>query len=708
MFRRSIFASLVLAFACFANAPAGADTYCDIDTTIINLKAQGFGKGDCIGDDDVYQCIWNSIEEQVDGRAIDIYVPGTGAEDGNPKQFCALAQKADEEDRAAFSIKYQAGGDHNAIAYQDGVKDSRDALKLLLKAIHDNTDDPDVRVFGHSKGAHSVAVVSALSADHYSYAKFFAFGQPGRTDDEIPEFGGDGLDDAARQNLRGTPGSIEKLSDNLVGFTWENDEVQFYEGGLAGMPESVQIPGPVNPRKGNNRPKIGGAITLNFRWDHHNTYGGDYTEETFPYCAAGSRNSWRSDDDCGKTEVSFKPNFWGNDSCYDAVMMMMDTDDNVGERRYVGHSKPRDNCFSDNAPRSDRILIKDVQADYHFNIRDKDCKVNLRFEFLPKGGSVRWGHNDGPSLSITKLQDMSGVARKVRSEDFYVPNDFRLKVRTEMIEKPGIGNCFAPAATQLKIKSLKVVFTHPDTGEEVERYLINNGSKSGWKRRNSGRKHDDMDIFKDGDMLKFSSASRAGKHGMFYKDFTLTNRVTGDIEVESAIVTYKFNIPDQHCKVNTTFEFLPGGATITDAPGEGPKLSVTKLVGMDEYATKTKEDFWVSNHMRLVVRASVTEKDSGTCWSALPVQLHINNLEMTFKHPHEDIDTDEQNIIRGAFEGDMILGKITGHENVAWRKYDPTGDDDMDMFNTKDSIKISSMARDGKSGIFYKDIYLVD
>ena len=719
---------LLILFGAGAALAQGRPSY-DPSPVILNLQIDDTHdeRSPCFDVADPKQCIWNEIDGHLnamreygagDDIGIDIYVPGTTQEDGNPKQFKAILDHK-PVNRIALSVKYQPADDWDAIDYKDGVLDASYALRTLLHAIKEDGNLEDVRVFGHSKGAHAVAVVANDPSADYNYAKFFAFGQPGRTNKDLG-------DDAPPAPL-GTPGYIEKLSDNLVGITWENDEVQFYRKGGILAPEAFQIPGLINPAALTGEQKAGGTLTKKSRIDHHNTYGGDYTQTTFPYCAAGSRYSWARDDNCTEREVQFKPYFWGNTDCYTEAMSMMSMVGNVGKQRYIGGSEPREKCvfeddvdfrhifFKDDNFIKDDIFIKEAIVEYHFNIPDQDCKVNATFEFLPRGSKIEWDHGKGTRLSVTKLSDMKGFRTKStkdvkKTQDgFWVPNRFRLKVRTEIIKKSGNRNCFKPAAAQLKIKSLKLIFDHPDTDKtDIEKYLIRGSSKSGWKRKETGRDHDDMDIFKSGNAIKFSSAARAGKHGVFYKNFNLVDREIGNIPIDLAVVDYKFHIPNNDCKVQATFEFLPGQSPLSWEHGGGPKLWVTKLVDMDNYDHKEKKGFYVPNHIRLKVRTHIIDKaGGGSCDSLLPVQMHIKNLRFEFRHPGTN-EKHIQYLIRGQFEGDGLVGKITGQNNVAWQKQGIDDDDDMDMFNTHGSIKISSMAKAGKKGVFYKDLYLID
>ena len=519
----------------FGGSSVAQASACTAAPVVLNLQSNGLKKGDCFKKDveDVDQCIWDEIKDDLEKcqtednfPGVDIYVPGTNSEDGDYKQFTSL-HDMHADGRLTISLKYQAGHWVNAISYKDGVGDASNALRNLLQSIKIKSDLTDVRVFGHSKGSHAVAVVSMSENDNHNYAKFFAIGQPGRTDEKM----GDNIPAAPL----GTPGYIHKLSDNLIGITWQNDEVHHYDGGLGGAPESWQIPGLANPGWLTGVQKPGGTLSTRYRIDHHEMYGGDYIEKSYPHCVAGSRFSWSRDENCKEKDVAYKPYFWGNQSCHDAAMEMMampeQTTDN--SKRFIGNSEPRDACVFEDGNTPNKIFIKEAVVRYKYNIPDKHCKVNAVFEFLPGGANIGW-EIASPRLSVTELNHMYSFTTKIK-RNFEVPNYMRLKVRTHVTRKEDSNRpCKFAAPVQIKIEYLKLTFDHPGTGEEKTQYIIRGkyegdglvGKITGqnnvaWQRKDLKHKHDDMDMFNTAGTIKISSAAVAGKRGVFYKDLHL-------------------------------------------------------------------------------------------------------------------------------------------------------------------------------------------
>ena len=224
--------------------------------------------------------------------AFDVFVPGTNAEDGNYKQFTSIISPL--PGRAYLSLQYSDEVSlADAINYDMGVYDASNALDDLLYTLKVRFSDPQVRVFGHSKGSDPVARVSTYP--EHSEVEFFAFAQAGRTP----------------ASIRGVPGYIHKLSDNLVGITWQNDEVKYFTGGSSGyqVPEIWGFPGYVNQE--------GGGMTIKpSRIDHHDNYGGEYSKEAHPYCATGNKSAMLATAECKKQNgVRFVPYFWGDAEC---------------------------------------------------------------------------------------------------------------------------------------------------------------------------------------------------------------------------------------------------------------------------------------------------------------------------------------------------------------------------------------------------------
>jgi len=208
----------------------------------------------------------------------------------------------------------------------------------------------DVHVFGHSKGSHAVALTAMNGIENHKYAKYFAFGQPGRTAVRMNNY--------SPPTALGTPGYIEKLSENLVGITWENDEVQYFKGGeffprsgLA-VPETFGFPGIINDRSPN------GTASLNSRIDHHKNYGGTF-----------------------ERDVQFYPYFWGNQDCIQSAFDVMNTgatptDGQPGERRHIGSSEPRENCVYDRS--TPPLIPVTAELSYLVDLKDPaDCALEF-------------------------------------------------------------------------------------------------------------------------------------------------------------------------------------------------------------------------------------------------------------------------------------------------------------------------------------------
>ena len=127
--------------------------------------------------------------------AFDVFVPGTNQEDGNYQQFTSILSPLPS--RTYLSVQYSDESTllDDGIQYDRGVSDASDSLDLLLYTLKQRFNNPDIRVFGHSKGSDAVARVSAYP--EHPDVRFFAFAQAGRTPDSV----------------RGTPGYIEKLRE---------------------------------------------------------------------------------------------------------------------------------------------------------------------------------------------------------------------------------------------------------------------------------------------------------------------------------------------------------------------------------------------------------------------------------------------------------------------------------------------------------------
>jgi len=392
--------------------------------------------------------------------AFDVFVPGTNAENGDYKQFTHIISPL--PGRAYVSLQYSdevtlAG----AIDYDGGVADASVALDELLYSLKGRFDNPDVRVFGHSKGSDSVAQVSGYFG--YDDIEFYAFAQAGRTPSSV----------------LGVPGYIHKLSDNLLGITWQNDEVKYYDGGSTGfqVPEIWGFPGYVNQESG-------GMTIAPSRIDHHDNYGGEYSKESYPYCATGNKSAMSATNECRKQGgVQYHPYFWGDGECTAIAFDMMDTAV-VGEKYYIGYSGPRADGCKDTVANI-RVSYELV---YRMNIADQDdCKYNMSLSFEGLDSGVQ--RADGGKISVSSTRDTSWV-RKTGTVS--MPYHMKLKVDAWMQDVSGsLSKCinYLGARSEGYIDKLKVSFTHPATGEQVTRTLIGNaeGIEYFWPQKVTGK-----------------------------------------------------------------------------------------------------------------------------------------------------------------------------------------------------------------------------
>ncbi len=502
---------------------------------IVNLSQDPLTFDSCIKEDDVQQCVYEQITDNLPDTAchqsFDVFVPGTAAEHGAWKQFNAMFNEVNG--RGHLSLQYQDDvniGNLNidAIRYDKTVEDGEDSLKKLLITLRNRFPSAHVRVFGHSKGSHIVAKVADAyeSIDNY---EFYAFAQPGQT----------------RVDAKlGRPGYIQKLSDNLVGITWDNDEVQYYNGGI---PEKWQFPGNINQTTNS------GDLAIQQRIDHHNNYGGRFidgindtdrdkvkwrdgegaTITSYPYCATGDRSVYNNDGVCKKTQIEYAPYFWGEPGCRAKAFEMMNTDDNVGARFAIGSSGPRlPDCSEDN-----RVIDVDYGLEYSINLGDqRQCKYNLSLNFHDINNVAR-GHVGRVEVSTTV-----DIDEGVKTGSIRIPIHSRLILRANMTNAtPDTGSiffnkCGSIAKSESYIKVFHITFTHPGTGKRIRSHVLV-GNKEGrgylypirldgknnvaWATKDSG----DWDIhyaltvvdgFKPAIMIK--GATKHGVHGVFHKD----------------------------------------------------------------------------------------------------------------------------------------------------------------------------------------------
>ena len=432
------------------------ELFTESDVYVVNLSQDVVGGASCNFDTDreaTAACIENRIRAEFADTpgclaAFDVFVPGTNQEDGNYQQFTKIVSPG--AGRAYLSVQYseEATLVDDTIQYDKGVYESQNALDDLLYTLKVHFDTTDIRVFGHSKGSDSVARVSTFP--EHDEIEFYAFGQAARTPDSI----------------RGRAGYIKKMDDNLVTVTWQNDEVKFYEGGQDGFqtPELWGFPGYVNQAGG-------GLSAYPSRLDHHNTYGGDYTKEDLPYCAAGNKSAYLVDSECKKQPgVRYLPYFWGNDECSGKAFELMKSGF-VGEEYYVGYSGPRAAGCKD--------TISNISASYELTYLiapadQDDCRYNMSVSF--KGLEFGTTRSDGGSISVSTTRDTGWVTKRGTVS---VPPHMRLELDASMDDVSGIiSKCDVPilnSKSEGYIHKLAVTFTHPETGQAVTRTLIGNG-----------------------------------------------------------------------------------------------------------------------------------------------------------------------------------------------------------------------------------------
>lgn len=392
--------------------------------------------------------------------AFDVFVPGTNAEDGDYKQFTSIISPL--PGRAYLSVQYSDEVTlADAINYDMGVYDASNALDDLLYTLKVRFNNPELRVFGHSKGSDPVARVSTYP--EHSDVDFYAFAQAGRTPTTV----------------RGVPGYIHKLSDNLVGITWQNDEVKYFTGGSTGyqVPEIWGFPGYINQQ--------GGGMTIKpSRIDHHDNYGGEYTKDAHPYCATGNKAAMLTTAECKEQNgVRFVPYFWGDAECT-AIAYDMMANAVIGEKHYIGYSGPRAAGCKDTVA----TVEASYELVYRMNLADQDdCKYNMQLSFNGLDSGVN--RADGGKITVSSTRDTSWL-RKTGS--VRLPYHMKLSTRAYMQDVSGpLSSCvnYLGAQSEGYIDKLKVTFTHPATGEKVSRTLIGNaeGIEYFWPQKVTGK-----------------------------------------------------------------------------------------------------------------------------------------------------------------------------------------------------------------------------
>ncbi len=452
------------------------------------------------GNENVDNCVERLIKQALPlgcRTEIDIIIGGTNQEDGNPKQFAALVFPGDNDlglesdNRGTISIGYSPASPLDTINYDRGVRKSRDILGVVLRVLKERIQPESVRVYGHSKGSHGVALAAdrVLGVDGFENYHFFAFGQAARTTikiDDTPDM---------KPSKMGAAGYIQKLTNNMVGITWENDEVRDYTGdGFNGLKPSLSIryPGKIIGGAG-----LGSGVPLYTRFDHHNTYGGGYTESSVPYCYTGSGFiiGLNSSHPCvKKVQVTYPAFFWGNADCRAKSWAMLE-DENAPDKIWIGTSGPR--VSSTNCAPKESTVSASYSFGYRHNQADKDCHLKMSvkaFGLNSPGGDDR--RPNGSSFSVSQDGDLALVgSAKRKTGSITLPYNMTLQVEAYLLRESGIGNCISVAETETYIDYLRVTFKHPVTNKSVTKYLIGNAEiaaypglvaqgqlKSPWKR----------------------------------------------------------------------------------------------------------------------------------------------------------------------------------------------------------------------------------
>ncbi len=482
------------------------------DVYIIDLSPDSETRGACgtlSGSENIARCVENKIRTQFSDsqaclNAFEVFVPGTNQEHGDYKQFTQIVSATPGKTYLSLHYAYESTALDDALEYDKGVEDAARALDHLLDALRVKFNAPAVRVYGHSKGSHAVAQLAQRSV--HGDVQFYAFAQPGRTP----------------SSYRGRPGYIEKLADNLVVLTWQNDEVKYYTGGDDGkrFPEIWGFPGYVNEEGG-------GRTVLPMRLDHHNNYGGNYEKRDFPYCATGNKVAMGSTSECRLQDgVRYVPYFWGDAECASTAYTMME-DGRPGDRHYIGNSGPRAaNCKDTVSTVSASYTLK-----YSINIADQDdCKYHMKLSFL--GNDIGTNRSDGGSISLSSTRD---TYNRTKTGTVRVPYHMVLNWKASMEDVSGrFSKCVnhLGAKSEGYIHDLEVRFRHPETGRSVKRTLIGNSegieylwplklagkNNVAWRKRGgSWDLHFGIPPSYPADALMIKGDTKGGISGEFYK-----------------------------------------------------------------------------------------------------------------------------------------------------------------------------------------------
>lgn len=506
------------------------------DVYVINLSQDLTLSNSCAkfaDKEDVAQCIEDRIRAEFANapgclNAFDVFVPGTTQETGDYKQFTSII--SDQPGRTYLSLQYREnhtlpGSWLDILDYSGGVEDASESLDVLLYTLKTRFDTTDIRVFGHSKGSEAVADVS-LFVEH-DKIKFYAFAQPGITN----------------ANVKGKPGYIQKLTNNLVAITWQNDEVQYYTGGL--LPEIWGWPGYINQE--------GGGATLqptDFRIDHHNNYGGRYTktEKDHPYCATGYKTALDgkgdsdnkgepvNENECTKKSgVKYLPYFWGDADCTTKAYEMMETG-MVGDEHYIGHSGPRAPVDPNNPDTICKHNTGFVSVDYTLRYKmtpadQHDCKSQLDISLW------EWAsYPSGRKIIVSSTVDTDWI-EKTGTIEVPLHMELALYPKLEQVPKKDrlfAGDCWSAGDSEIYIDYFMVEFTHPETGEPgIKRTLIGLDEGQGYLTTMVGRpnvawntyhpQNNEFDLqygisalFENGAVMA-KGPTKAGNNGAFHK-----------------------------------------------------------------------------------------------------------------------------------------------------------------------------------------------
>ncbi len=438
-----------------------AAAQCNIpEPLVINLRADTLSNKSCLKQEDTQKCIRDRLREYYYAdpgclNFMDIYVPGTGGEDGNYNQFNWMIKNDDT--RAHVSVMYENATTWDSATYDTSVINGTESLTELIKAVEaEGTSTPtkSVRVFGHSKGSHIVAHVSTLYKSKAHWLQFWAFAQTGRTAVSLKK-----NSDNAYVGPLGTPGMIEKHNNNLVTLTWLNDEVALYTGkkhkGLM-IPQAWEYPGYINDRRTNK-----GNVIEN-RIDHHDTYGGDSdliddaneyekNKKDQVYLATGDDSAYR-----GRKLRKFKPYFWGDADCRELAWQAMkvgtseEVFDENGQSKFpysIGPSGPRGSGCQPAASKEVTVKVRYLLKRKHPRYRTGFRLIFENYSESGEGAEIARMSVPYANKTQTNWQDFE---KKIR-----LPYNFTLRI-DQAREDDGSGNSSSKRNNTIHIAWVKV------------------------------------------------------------------------------------------------------------------------------------------------------------------------------------------------------------------------------------------------------------